>query len=254
LARFAFVSGFSGMPIFNTFILATYNTFFTALLPLVFIFDRDVSDCALELIPELYRDSKQQSYLNYRTISLWFGFTLYQSVIISAAYFWITSMDLWNQGFIVITIVMIVQVFVVLLNIKSVNVPIVIFVLGSFSSFVIVTYIVSILPLSKQTVMYHVVYNLGGEYTFYLTVVLLSVIALIPLFAWVAAKQYRSNVSRSSSDFIRMREQNKKRKGELSVEFYANLRDLIKSKNRLLDETNSGSPSEQETLIKMHIE
>jgi phospholipid-translocating ATPase len=259
---FAFVSGYSGMPVLNTYILTTYNTFFTALLPIVFLFDRDVSDIALENIPELYRECKRRSFLNYRTILLWFVFTIYQALVIAATYFWIyKNGDLWNQGFVVITCVMIVQVLLVMFIAKSINLPIILFLFGSFSCFVVVTIIATILPMSKWTTIYYAVFHLGSDPTFYFTVLIVSVTAILPAFIWFAMKQYRSTASRSLSDFIRLREQNRVRKlKETSQDFYLNLRDLILSKNKLLEdededeEWSSGSATEQESLLKMHAE
>jgi hypothetical protein len=122
---------------------------------------------------------------------------------------------MWIEGIVMITVIMVIQVCVVLLNVKSMNLPILCFVLGSFTGFCLVTYIVSILPFSRNTVLFHVVEHVLADPSFYFIVGITSTAAVLPLYLAQAVKQSFMFV-----DSVSVR-RNEKR-GTLDVYSYAN--------------------------------
>ncbi len=52
---YGFYSGFSGVSLFGSFALMTYNTFYTSFQPVCYIFDKDVSPATLLRQPKLYQ-------------------------------------------------------------------------------------------------------------------------------------------------------------------------------------------------------
>jgi phospholipid-translocating P-type ATPase (flippase) len=177
---FAFSSAFSGISLFNTFMIVAYNTIFTNFLPITFIFDKDLSDETLENEPKIYNQSKNP--LNYKTVLLWFALTVHQAIVIFITITWQQE----NVGLLMMTIIMVVQVFMILMNVKSINVAILIYAIGSFVIFATVTSVVSVLSVSRTTVMYHAVEQLLCGVEFYFTVFIASVACMIPLFVYYA--------------------------------------------------------------------
>lgn len=79
---FAFFSGFSGASFFDSFSLATYNVFYTAVPIVFYATDKDVGDANLMNNPQLYADSRNGTAMNYKTILYWYIRSLIQAVVI----------------------------------------------------------------------------------------------------------------------------------------------------------------------------
>eukprot|EP00698_Gefionella_okellyi_P009875 TRINITY_DN2532_c0_g2_i1.p1 TRINITY_DN2532_c0_g2~~TRINITY_DN2532_c0_g2_i1.p1 ORF type:complete len:1126 (-),score=220.66 TRINITY_DN2532_c0_g2_i1:130-3507(-) len=80
---FAIYSGFSGQTLYDQWIISTYNIIFTGLPPLFLgIFEKDVSDVTIRLVPELYKRNQTNVQFNLKTFSLWVVNAIYHSVVI----------------------------------------------------------------------------------------------------------------------------------------------------------------------------
>lgn len=190
---FSIYSAFSGAPLLNTFSLTMYNLVFTSGLPLAFAFDKDVSDEALEHIPELYSESSSNTFINIKTFIMWFIFGAFQALVVVFGVLIIMNgdyiigatgrtMDYWNEGLVVITIILTIQLVNLILLLRSFTILSVVLTFGSFLVFIITTVIYSVTKFaSKSTTMYMAAIHLMQDPNFYSVCFLLTFVASFPL-------------------------------------------------------------------------
>ncbi|CUG93673.1 phospholipid-transporting ATPase 1-like protein, putative [Bodo saltans] len=84
---FAFYTGYSGMTLYNGWILTFYNVVFTSIPPLFAgIFEKDISEEVLMNRPELFPPLAAGQYFNVPTLARWFVEAIIHSLIL----FWIS--------------------------------------------------------------------------------------------------------------------------------------------------------------------
>ena len=234
---FSFFSAFSGAPLLNTYSLTMYNLVFTAALPLSFALDKDVSDEALENIPELYAESRKCCYMNTKTMTAWFLFAFFQAIVIVFGVMGIMNgqymigetgrtMDYWTQGLVVIVIILIIQQLNCLLLLRNITLVSFIVTFGSFVIFVVVTVLYSSSRvLSGWTNMYMAAVHLMSDPVFYWVCLLLSVVASLPLLMYQFSYLLPFKPL-SLTRFVRRREQ-LFRKEEKNEHFWKTMRNQI---------------------------
>ena len=79
---FGFYSAFSGQPVYDEYILSSFNIVWAASIPLfIGIFEKDLDEAVLEAIPSTYRTLKNQNVFNARSFSEWVASALYHATI-----------------------------------------------------------------------------------------------------------------------------------------------------------------------------
>jgi magnesium-transporting ATPase (P-type) len=231
---FSFFSAFSGSPLLNTYTLTTYNLLFTAIFPLVFLFDKDVSDEALENIPELYNESRENKLLNLKSLSLWFSYAGFQALFIALCVLGIVNgeymvgrtghtMDYWTEGIIVFTIIMTVNFLDIILIMKSWSIISVIISFGSYIAFFTGTALFSSIPIfSGTSTMYMTLAHLLSDPGFYAICILIVTVAMLPLLLYLFS-ELLPGVSIRPSQFVRNVEVRRK-KSERTDTFYKDIR------------------------------
>jgi len=92
---FAYFAGFSGITLFNSWLLATYNVIFSFLVPLVMgIFEKDLPEEILETNPQLYKPLSQGLYFNRRSLAMWLCDIFLQSTVV----FWFLYPTMQNDA------------------------------------------------------------------------------------------------------------------------------------------------------------
>jgi len=260
---FSGFSAFSGAPLLNTYSLTMYNLIFTAVIPMAFALDKDISDEALENIPELYAETRNSKYMNVKTFSSWFLFAFFQAVVIVFGVLIIMNgqymiagtgktMDYWTEGLVVITVVLIVQQLDCLLLLRNFSIVSLTFTFGSFLAFIVGTLLYSAnRMLSGFTSMYMAAIHLASDPVFYFICLLLAVVASAPLFMYQFAYLIPFTPL-SLSRFVRRREQAEREKDD---DFWMALRSDINrmQKRRLTNqdfESYGEVPEERTKLLQ----
>ncbi|XP_034945439.1 probable phospholipid-transporting ATPase VA isoform X2 [Chelonus insularis] len=186
--------GFSGTVMIDQMYLMFYNLFFTSLPPLaVGIYDRIASSKILLSYPELY--SRGRLGLVYKPHSFWITITdaLYQSIVIffiTEAAYHDSDVDIWEFGTTIITSCIIVMLIYAGLEVRSwtiIHIGTIIISLGiffGFSFFYNVIYI-GFMDLAKS---YWVMPTAISRLSYWLTVILSSVLAILPRLVYRAVK------------------------------------------------------------------
>eukprot|EP00761_Pharyngomonas_kirbyi_P009458 gb/GECH01009474.1/.p1 GENE.gb/GECH01009474.1/~~gb/GECH01009474.1/.p1 ORF type:complete len:1221 (+),score=224.06 gb/GECH01009474.1/:1-3663(+) len=210
---FSLFSMFSGASLFGAFPIMAYNTVFTSALPLIFIFDRDVSSATMLRVPMLYKIWQQDGFFNLASFLRWAGEALYQS----AAVFIVTALAFGSHRTVLahngrpgdmeilsiasLTILMIVQCITILFEAKFVPWISFSFISGSFIVYLILMFMFSI--FGNIWSVFGSMNLLIREPIFYLTCSLGVVIAILPI---IAIKYYQIEYHPSFTDSLRQSE------------------------------------------------
>ncbi|XP_029054624.1 phospholipid-transporting ATPase VA [Osmia bicornis bicornis] len=183
---FQLYCGFTGSVMMDQIYLMLYNLLFTSMPPLVLgVYDRVASPSVLMSMPHLYKRGRLG--LVYRPQSFWITIidALYQSIVIffvNAAIYYDSTIDIWEFGTAVMTCCIIVMLTHVAIEVKSWTIIHVLAIMGSlgvFFGFCLIYNVICVncmgLPCS-----YWVMEVAITRYTYWLTVVLTCVLALLP--------------------------------------------------------------------------
>ncbi|KAJ7943556.1 Phospholipid-transporting ATPase [Quillaja saponaria] len=89
---FTFQTGFSGQRFYDDWFQSLYNVIFTALpVIIVGLFDKDVSASLSKKYPELYREGIRDVFFKWRVVAIWAFFSVYQSLVF---YYFVTTSSL----------------------------------------------------------------------------------------------------------------------------------------------------------------
>ncbi|XP_024528142.1 probable phospholipid-transporting ATPase IA [Selaginella moellendorffii] len=80
----AFYSGYSGQPLYNIFLISTYNLFWTSLPTIAYaILNKDICETTILNNPQLYHETqKDRTWKFFRSFCLWFIAALWHSLIV----------------------------------------------------------------------------------------------------------------------------------------------------------------------------
>ncbi|XP_014209403.1 probable phospholipid-transporting ATPase VA isoform X2 [Copidosoma floridanum] len=186
--------GFSGTVMIDQIYLFTYNLVFTSLPPLILgVYDQIAPANLLIESPRLYERSRLASV--YQPHSFWITMAdaLYQSIVIfflTEAVYYDSDVDIWEFGTTITTCCIVVTLMHICLEIKSwtlIHIAAILASLGGFFSFSFLYNAICIncLGLSGS---YWVMQKAIGRHIYWLTVILASVLAVLPRIFYKAIK------------------------------------------------------------------
>lgn len=190
---YAFYTGFSGSPYFNSFALTTYNVIFTGVPIMGYIFDKDLPEALLLSEPGRYATPQRGRFFNLGTFAWWLLRAVYQAFVViffTSGIFgnsWLrfdgATEDWDSSGMVAFTVAVGVQVFTLFLGHNSLTLLNHLLVWG-----MAVVYVVSVAFFNWFVLFgfYFVIFRLYADPAFWLAVLLMLVTALLPVFAWRA--------------------------------------------------------------------
>lgn len=198
---FAWFSGMSGQTIYDSWPIALYNTLFTSAPIVVFaVFDQDVSAQKVEEYPQLYESGQKNHEFSLKLLWAWIGFGIYQSIVIFFITFFTyyrgttqldgTVADLFSAGTTAYTAMIVIVNFVLMLEFNYWVVWSHVFAWGSILIWFLFMLVYQLFPIN-QNEMYHITFNLWGSPTYWLTVLCVTVISILPFLCY---KVFRRNM------------------------------------------------------------
>ncbi|OEL13091.1 Phospholipid-transporting ATPase 3 [Dichanthelium oligosanthes] len=187
---FTFQTGFSGQRFYDDWFQSLYNVIFTALpVIIVGLFDKDVSASLSKRYPQLYKEGIRNSFFKWRVIAVWGFFAFYQSIV----FFYFTAaasrhghsssgkiLGLWDVSTMAFSCVVVTVNLRLLMACNSITRWHYISVAGSIVAWFVFIFIYSAIMTSfdRQENVYFVIYVLMSTFFFYLTILLVPIIAL----------------------------------------------------------------------------
>ncbi|CAA7399269.1 unnamed protein product [Spirodela intermedia] len=201
---FTFQTGFSGQRFYDDWFQSLYNVIFTAL-PVIFVglFDKDVSASLSKKYPELYKEGMRNMFFKWRVVAVWAFFSVYQSLIF---YYFTTSASrrghnlsgkifgLWDISTMAFTCVVVTVNLRLLLACNSITKWHYFSVGGSILAWFLFIFLYSGIMTSwdRQENIFFVIYVLMSTFYFYLTFLLVPVVALLGDFAYLGLQRWFS--------------------------------------------------------------
>ncbi|XP_015433968.1 PREDICTED: probable phospholipid-transporting ATPase VD isoform X2 [Dufourea novaeangliae] len=183
---FQMYCGFTGTVMVDQIYLMLYNLMFTSMPPLALgVYDRVASPDVLMSMPHLYKRGRLG--LVYQPHSFWLTMAdaLYQSIVIffvNECVYYDSTIDIWEFGTTVMTCCIVVMLAHVSIEIRSWTIIHVFAILGSLSVFFGFCLIYNIVCVNCMGLLcsYWVMEMAIVRYTYWLTVILTCVLALLP--------------------------------------------------------------------------
>ncbi|XP_008547483.1 phospholipid-transporting ATPase VD [Microplitis demolitor] len=191
---YQFYCGFSGAVMIDQVYLMLYNLLFTSLPPLAIgVYDKIAPANILLSYPELY--ARGRLGLIYKSHSFWLttADALYQSIVIffvTEAAYHDSEIDIWEFGTTITTSCIIVMLIQASLEFKSwtiIHVATILGSLGIFFGFALI-YNIAFVNLMGLPGSYWIMPKAITRHTFWLTVILISVLAILPRFVCIILK------------------------------------------------------------------
>ncbi|KAL5725371.1 P-type phospholipid transporter [Ranunculus cassubicifolius] len=199
---FTFQTGFSGQRFYDDWFQSLYNVIFTAMpVIIVGLFDKDVSATLSKKYPQLYKEGIRDNFFKWRVVAVWAFFSVYQSLIF---YHFVTASSqighnssgkifgLWDVSTMAFTCV------VVTVNIRLLMVCNIITrwhhisIWGSILAWFVFIFIYSgiMTPYDRQENVYFTIYVLMSTFYFYLTLLLVPIVALMGDFIYQGIQRW----------------------------------------------------------------
>ncbi|XP_020276843.1 phospholipid-transporting ATPase 3 isoform X2 [Asparagus officinalis] len=199
---FTFQTGFSGQRFYDDWFQSLYNVIFTALpVIIVGLFDKDVSASISKRYPELYKEGIRNMFFKWRVVMIWAFFSFYQSLVIY--HFTVTASQnghnssgkifgLWDVSTMAFTCVVVTVNLRLLMACNSITRWHYISVSGSILAWFLFIFIYSgiMTPNDRQENIFFVIYVLMSTFYFYLTLLLVPVIALLGDFLYQGIQRF----------------------------------------------------------------
>ncbi|KAH7515836.1 hypothetical protein FEM48_Zijuj10G0068500 [Ziziphus jujuba var. spinosa] len=199
---FTFQTGFSGQRFYDDWFQSLYNVIFTALpVIMVGLFDKDVSASLSKKYPEIYREGIRNVFFKWRVVAVWAFFSVYQSLIF---YYFVTTSSsgahnssgkvfgLWDVSTMAFTCVVVTVNLRLLLMCNSITRWHYISVGGSILAWFCFIFIYSgiMTTYDRQENVYFVIYVLMSTFYFYVTIILVPVVALLCDFIYQGVQRW----------------------------------------------------------------
>ncbi|KAF4356098.1 hypothetical protein CsatB_023028 [Cannabis sativa] len=199
---FTFQTGFSGQRFYDDWFQSLYNVIFTALpVIMVGLFDKDVSASLSKKYPEIYMEGIKNVFFKWRVVAVWAFFSVYQSLIF---YYFVSSSSsnaqnssgkmfgLWDVSTMAFTCVVVTVNIRLLLMCNSITRWHYISVGGSILAWFVFIFIYSgiMTPYDRQENVYFVIYVLMSTFYFYLTTLLVPIVALLGDFIYQGIQRW----------------------------------------------------------------
>ncbi|KAK3153697.1 hypothetical protein QOZ80_2BG0179880 [Eleusine coracana subsp. coracana] len=199
---FTFQTGFSGQRFYDDWFQSLYNVIFTALpVIIVGLFDKDVTASLSKKYPQLYKEGIRNSFFKWRVIAVWGFFAFYQSIV----FYYFTAaasrhgqgssgkiLGLWDVSTMAFSCVVVTVNLRLLMACNSITRWHYISVAGSIVAWFLFIFIYSAIMTSfdRQENVYFVIYVLMSTFFFYLTILLVPVIALFGDFIYLSIQRW----------------------------------------------------------------
>ncbi|CAN6299458.1 unnamed protein product [Urochloa humidicola] len=199
---FTFQTGFSGQRFYDDWFQSLYNVIFTALpVIIVGLFDKDVSASLSKRYPQLYKEGIRNSFFKWRVIAVWGFFAFYQSIV----FFYFTAsasrhghgssgkiLGLWDVSTMAFSCVVVTVNLRLLMACNSITRWHYLSVGGSIVAWFLFIFIYSAIMTSfdRQENVYFVIYVLMSTFFFYLTLLLVPIIALFGDFLYLSIQRW----------------------------------------------------------------
>jgi len=204
---FGFYNGFSGQILFNEWAYQLYNIVFTALPIMLFaVIDRDYSDAQLLARPQLYATSQSGRLFNGRVFFTWIADSLLSSFLLLTiplhCYEYTTSPDhsgqsagIWTTGLVILSAIVCTANLRLTLITNSWTWLTHLALWGSLLSFLAAVLVINLSTMFAKagSDYYHLLFRLLATGRFWLTVLLATLVALLPAFTYVAFTALRNN-------------------------------------------------------------
>ncbi|XP_062205808.1 phospholipid-transporting ATPase 3-like isoform X1 [Phragmites australis] len=199
---FTFQTGFSGQRFYDDWFQSLYNVIFTALpVIMVGLFDKDVSASLSKKYPQLYKEGIRNSFFKWRVIAVWAFFAFYQSIV----FYYFTAaasrhghgtsgkiLGLWDVSTMAFSCVVVTVNLRLLMACNSITRWHYLSVAGSIVAWFLFIFIYSAIMTSfdRQENVYFVIYVLMSTFFFYLTMLLVPIIALFGDFLYLSIQRW----------------------------------------------------------------
>ncbi|KAI3901768.1 hypothetical protein MKW98_013883 [Papaver atlanticum] len=199
---FTFHTGFSGQRFYDDWNQSLYNVIFTAMpVVIVGLFDKDVSATLSKKYPGLYKEGIRNTFFKWRIVGVWGFFSVYQSLVL---FHFITSSSqsamnssgkmfgLWDVSSMAFTCIVITVNLRLLLACNLITRWHRVSVGGSILAWFVFIFIYSgiMTPHDRQENVYFVIYILMSTVYFYLSVLLVPIVALLGDFAYQGLRRW----------------------------------------------------------------
>ncbi|EMS47399.1 Phospholipid-transporting ATPase 3 [Triticum urartu] len=199
---FTFQTGFSGQRFYDDWFQSLYNVIFTALpVIMVGLFDKDVSASLSKKYPQLYQEGIRNTFFKWKVIAVWGFFAFYQSIV----FYYFTAaasqhghgssgkiLGQWDVSTMAFTCVVVTVNLRLLMSCNSITRWHYFSVAGSIAAWFLFIFIYSAIMTSfdRQENVYFVIYVLMSTFFFYLTLILVPVIALFGDFLYLSLQRW----------------------------------------------------------------
>ncbi|CAN6483615.1 unnamed protein product [Victoria cruziana] len=199
---FTFRTGFSGQRFYDDWFQSLYNVIFTALpVIMVGLFDKDVSASLSKKYPQLYKEGIRNMFFKWRVIAVWAFFSFFQSLILynfsmAASQNGLNGsgkiLGLWDVSTMAFTCVVVTVNLRLLMACDLLTRWHHISVFGSILGWFIFIILYSgiMTPFDRQENIFFVIYVLMSTFYFYLTLLLVPVVALFGDFLYIGLQRW----------------------------------------------------------------
>ncbi|XP_074589992.1 phospholipid-transporting ATPase 3-like [Curcuma longa] len=199
---FTFHTGFSGQRFYDDWFQSLYNVIFTALPVIILgLFDKDVSASLAKKYPQLYKEGIRNTYFKWAVVAVWAFFAFYQSLIFY--YFTTTASEhghnssgkifgLWDVSTMAFTCVVVTVNLRLLMACNSITRWHHLSISGSILAWFVFIFIYSgvMTPNDRQENVYFTIYVLMSTFYFYLTLLLVPIVALLGDFLYLGLQRW----------------------------------------------------------------
>jgi len=201
LLWFSFYNGFTGQTLYDAWIIALYNIIFTSLPPLLYgLFEKDLNDDVINQHAEVYRRMQRGNLFTKTTFCISLASGIWHSLVVYFGSELLFSNDIlfssgrtlgiWSIGTAASTLVILIVNLRIVIELKTFNVVIVAGILLSIAAYVLFQVVYNA-ALGLSSDMYYVFFMLLGSPSFYLFLLVLPAVALLPDFvAQYYSRQY----------------------------------------------------------------
>ncbi|WOL18362.1 phospholipid-transporting ATPase 3-like [Canna indica] len=199
---FTFQTGFSGQRFYDDWFQSLYNVIFTALPVIILgLFDKDVSASLAKKYPELYKEGIKNVFFRWGVVAVWAFFAFYQSLI----FFYFTTaasrnghnssgkiFGLWDVSTMAFTCVVVTVNLRLLMACNSITRWHSLSISGSILAWFVFIFIYSgvMTPHDRQENVFFVIYVLMSTFFFYLTLLLVPIVALLGDFLYLGVQRW----------------------------------------------------------------
>ncbi|XP_043706118.1 phospholipid-transporting ATPase 3-like isoform X2 [Telopea speciosissima] len=199
---FTFHTGFSGQRFYDDWFQSLYNVIFTALPVIILgLFDKDVSASLSKKYPQLYKEGIRNSFFKWRVVGIWAFFSFYQSLVF---YYFVTASScnghnlsgkifgLWDVSTMAFTCIVVTVNVRLLMACNSITRWHHISIGGSILAWFVFIFIYSgiMTPHDRQENIFFVIYVLMSTFYFYLTLLLVPIVALLGDFLYQGIQRW----------------------------------------------------------------